>query len=83
MKKSYCQNKPIKSGTEAQLLKCVHLNIRNQVDITAPKETNEAPTTNLYKMKIYELSGKKSRIIHLREFSGTKHKNKNTNLRTK
>lgn len=47
MKKSHCQNKPIKSGTGAELLKCLHLNTRNQVNIIAPKETNKALITDL------------------------------------
>lgn len=80
MKKSVCQNKTAKSGTGAHLVKCVLLNIRNQVNIIAPKETSKALITDLKKMEIYELSNKKSRVIHLRKFSEVQeHKNRQLN----
>lgn len=57
--------------------------MKNQVNMTTPKETNKAPITNPKGIKIYELSNKEFRIIFLRNFSKlTKNNNNNKNEKT-
>ena len=43
--------------------------MKNQINMTTPKETHRVPITGLKEMEIYELSDKEFRIILLKEFS--------------
>lgn len=43
--------------------------VKNQVNMTPPKETNNASITNPKKMDFYKLSDKEFRTILLEEFS--------------
>lgn len=43
--------------------------VKNWVNMTTPKETNEVPISDLKEMEIYKLSDKAFRIILLKKFS--------------
>ena len=45
------------------------MSIKNQVNMTRPKETNKASITDTKEMEIYELPNKEFRIILLKKFS--------------